>query len=122
MSARDRVLAIVAELGEDEVEVLAEVATGLAGGRAVYGEMRVTGDARDFEREALDEARDGLVYVAAALIRARRERGPRIEIQPDTWSLEREFDLPRREGDEWRCMHGVGDRPCGRCFTNGELP
>lgn len=70
--ARERLAALLDQLGEDEVEVLAEVADGLAKGRRVYGELRIEGDQRDFEREALDEVRDGLVYAAAAAIRRRR--------------------------------------------------
>lgn len=70
--ARERLAALLGKLGEDEAEVLAEVAEGLAKGRRVYGELRVEGDRRDFDREALDEVRDGLAYAAMAAIRRRR--------------------------------------------------
>jgi len=60
------------DLGPDEMAVLSEVAEGLRLGRDVYGELRLDLDQRDFERELLDEVRDGLVYVAAAVIRRRR--------------------------------------------------
>ena len=35
--------------------------------------MRLVADRRDFEREALDEGRDALVYISAAIVRRRRE-------------------------------------------------
>jgi NTP pyrophosphatase (non-canonical NTP hydrolase) len=70
--ARQRLAWQLDQLGEDEVEVLAEVAEGLAKGRRAYGELRVEGDRRDFDREALDEVRDGLAYAAMAAIRRRR--------------------------------------------------
>ena len=72
-----RLAALVAfaeQLGPDELEVLELVVAGLVRGREVYGELDLVGDRRDFAREALEEARDGLVYVAAGLVRARRAR------------------------------------------------
>lgn len=74
LSARGRLIADIARLGEDELEVMAEVARGLVRGRGVYGELQIDTDTRDHEREALDELRDGLVYTAVATIRRRRQR------------------------------------------------
>jgi hypothetical protein len=68
VTARDRILAALDELGADEADVLALVAERLAMGRRTYGELRPATDPRSFEREALEEAADGLVYVAAALV------------------------------------------------------
>lgn len=72
MTAREQILAALTELGEDELAVLAEVAAGLVAGRGAYGELRLAADRRDFEREALDEVRDALVYLGAAIVRRRR--------------------------------------------------
>lgn len=72
---RDRLMAAVDQLGADELEVLCEVAAGLVAGRAVYGELRLSTDRRDFDRETLDEMRDGLGYAAMAAIRRRRGAG-----------------------------------------------
>lgn len=74
LSARALLLADLERLGEDEIEVLAEVARGLVRGRDVYGELKIDTDPRDHEREALDELRDGLVYTAVATIKRRRRR------------------------------------------------
>jgi hypothetical protein len=38
-------------------------------GRAIYGELQVESDQRGFDREALEEVRDALVYAGAALVR-----------------------------------------------------
>lgn len=59
----------------DELEVLAEVARGLMQGRAVYGQLELDTDRRDWLAETLAEVRDGLVYVGAKLVRARRLLG-----------------------------------------------
>jgi hypothetical protein len=59
----------------DEAAVLALVAERLAMGRRAYGELRPATDPRSFEREALEEAADGLVYVAAALVRSGKPWG-----------------------------------------------
>lgn len=75
MNARDRIVASLATLGDDELEVLAEVVAGLVAGRRMYGELSLERDLRDFEREALEEARDGQIYTAIRLIQLRRARG-----------------------------------------------
>lgn len=70
MRPRYRILVALDTLGPDEAEVLALVAERLAMGRRQYGELRPATDPRDFGREALEEAADGLVYVAAGLVKA----------------------------------------------------
>ncbi len=75
-SARSRVVALVAELGRDEVAVLELIAEGLARGRAIYGELDVAADRRDFVGEARDELRDALVYFGAHLVRLERRKVP----------------------------------------------
>lgn len=62
-------------LPEDEREVLCEVLRGLEVGLEQYGALNIDVDRRDWLRETLDEARDGLVYTALAVIKARRSRG-----------------------------------------------
>jgi FixJ family two-component response regulator len=69
-----RLTAIAAQLGPDELTVLEMVAAGLAHGRAVYGELDLAHDRRDFRAEAGDELRDALVYLAAELLRLRLRR------------------------------------------------
>ena len=73
MSPRERIDAAVAQLGADELEVLATIAERLVMGRAQYGALHVESDRRDFGHEAMEECCDGLAYSAAALIRARKQ-------------------------------------------------
>ena len=61
--------AIVAELGADEVKMLVAIARRLAMGRRAYGPLDVKGDARDWKREATEEACDLSVYLACELLR-----------------------------------------------------
>lgn len=68
----ERLREVAAELGRDELAVLVLVAERLRLGRRRYGELDLAADHRDFRTEALEEAADGLVYAAAALM-----RGPR---------------------------------------------
>ena len=65
-----RLIAAVAQLEPDAVAILASVAERLVLGRKQYGDMNLQTDKRAFGREALEEAYDGLVYVASALLRA----------------------------------------------------
>lgn len=65
-----RLIECAALLGEDELAVLHLVAERLVKGRAFYGELHIGTDARDFRHEGLEEAADGLVYTACALVRA----------------------------------------------------
>lgn len=71
-AARARITPVTAALGRDELRVIELVVDGLARGRRQYGELRAARDPRDFIAEARDEARDGLVYLAAHLIRLER--------------------------------------------------
>lgn len=64
-----RLSTIAARLGTDEIAVLALVAQRLLLGRERYGALRLATDRRDFAREALEEAADGLAYAAAGLLR-----------------------------------------------------
>ncbi len=70
MSPRDRILASLAALGDDEAEVLALVAERLVAGRAVYGPLQLATDRRDFRHEALLELADGCAYLAMGIVRA----------------------------------------------------
>jgi hypothetical protein len=54
---------------DDESRVLEAIAARLRLGRRVYGPLDIEGDARDWRREALEEALDLAVYLAAALLR-----------------------------------------------------
>ena len=67
------------DLGEDEVEVLLEVAAALRDGRSVYGELRLNEDPRDFKREALEEDKDAIIYRVADYVRNRRSIGRKIQ-------------------------------------------
>jgi hypothetical protein len=77
MTARERILVACNELWPDELEVLAMVAAGLVRGRELYGELDLEADQRHFDREALEEVRDALVYalVYAGAALVRRSRG-----------------------------------------------
>lgn len=68
----DRIRAAVGQLSGDELSVLAMVAERLVAGRAQYGALSLQTDRRDFGQECMEEACDGLVYCAAALMRRRR--------------------------------------------------
>ena len=72
---RDRIADYLAQLGPDELDVVLGVVEGLARGRAIYGELDLAADRRDFRREAGEEVRDALVYLGAELVRLRRRRG-----------------------------------------------
>ena len=112
--SKERVLACVAILGEDELEVLAEVAEGMVIGRSVYGELNIASDRRNMEREAFAEVRDGLVYTAIEMIKARRGRAKPFA------SVRSPEDVPSRV--PFTCMHGCSDQPCERCGEDGGYP
>lgn len=61
---------LAAALGRDELRVLVLIAERLAAGQRTYGRLDLAADARDWRREALEEAADGLVYVACGLVKA----------------------------------------------------
>ena len=52
----------------DERTVLTLVADGLSTGRQTYGPLDLSTDPRSFAQEALEEARDAAIYLAAALL------------------------------------------------------
>lgn len=58
-----------AKLGPDERRVLAVLADRLGMGQRTYGLLNIAGDPRDWTREAVEEARDLAVYLAAELLR-----------------------------------------------------
>jgi len=60
-------------LNADELEVLIEVAQGLVRGQTNYGFLDVDNDDRDFVSEGCEELRDCLNYVAAAILKLRRQ-------------------------------------------------
>ena len=71
MSAARRELAtLAAQLGEDEVRVLARIAERLRSGARVYGRMDLATDKRAFRTtEAREELEDALVYLACAWLK-----------------------------------------------------
>jgi hypothetical protein len=69
MSPTAELKAIVDTLGADEVRVLVAIARRLAMGRKAYGPLDIAGDARDWKREATDEALDLAVYLSCELLR-----------------------------------------------------
>jgi len=70
----DRLVTLTRELDGDEMAVLVLVAERLVNGGERYGTLHVATDPRCFSREALEEAADGLVYVACGLMRHGRIR------------------------------------------------
>jgi hypothetical protein len=79
MRARERIIAAIDGLGDesDEAEVLALLSERLLAGRAQYGLLQLSSDRRDFRREAMFELVDGCAYLAAGIVRARREDAER---------------------------------------------
>jgi hypothetical protein len=61
-------------VGSDERRVTRAIAARLSLGAATYGPLDIAGDPRDWTHEALEEALDLAVYLAAALLRARSTR------------------------------------------------
>jgi hypothetical protein len=72
MTALDRLVTLASGLGHDEQAVLLLVAERLVMGRTRYGELDIAHDGRRFGVEALEEAADGLVYAACALMRGEK--------------------------------------------------
>lgn len=67
----ERLVAIAAELGADELRVLVVIAERLRIGQRRYGRFDLGSDRRDFGDEALAEMLDFSCYVSCALIRGR---------------------------------------------------
>lgn len=72
--AREKALACVSliaqQLGLDELKVLVLVGHRLAMRQEGYGRLNLRTNSRDWRREALDEAADGLVSAVCSLMRA----------------------------------------------------
>jgi hypothetical protein len=68
---RLELVAIVDELGDDEVRVLARIAGRLLRGMEIYGALGLPQDLRDFDTEAREEVEDCLVYLACRWLRDR---------------------------------------------------
>lgn len=56
-------------MSDDELSVLELVAEGINRGQHTYGSLDVGRDRRSFHWETLEEIRDALVYVGAALVK-----------------------------------------------------
>lgn len=67
-----QLLALTTQLNRDEMAVLVEVAEGLLKGKPQYGPLDIAADRRDFPREAGEELRDCMVYIAVERLRLRR--------------------------------------------------
>lgn len=59
-------------LGDDEVRVLALIATRLRTGAKQYGALAIARDQRDWAKEAAEEYLDATVYLAIAAIAGQR--------------------------------------------------
>lgn len=64
MTARESLDASCAELGADEIRVLAYLAARLLEGQRAYGRLDLAHDARDWKQERAQELGDVLVYTA----------------------------------------------------------
>jgi len=74
--ARVELLEAAADLGADELRVLARIARRLAMGARQYGALDVVRDARDFDgKEAREEIEDCLVYFACAWLKREAAKG-----------------------------------------------
>jgi len=62
------------ELSMDAVHVLDEIAARMLHGQKIYGALDLDTDTRDFDREALEEDLDGLVYRACKVVQERRRK------------------------------------------------
>ncbi len=75
-AARVELLEAAAELGADELHVLARIARRLAMGARQYGVLDVRSDERDFAgKEAREEVEDCLVYFACAWLKREATKG-----------------------------------------------
>lgn len=119
MNARERVLASMDALGDDELEVLAEVADGLVAGRKVYGDLNLDTDGRDFLTERIAEHRDALSYLMMDAIRMRRARAQQPASPTWPWPVRDPADAPPGARVLYACKHGVGDKPCALCCPEG---
>lgn len=74
MTDLDELVAIARALGPDERRVLTLIARRLALGRTQYGSFDLCVDRRNFLEEALHEAADLAVYLAAEQLRSQLRR------------------------------------------------
>jgi len=65
------------DLGPDEIRILVRVARRLWVGKERYGPMKVSGDRRDFQKEASEELLDWLVYTEMDLERKAQKKARR---------------------------------------------
>jgi len=70
---RDEIRDRLDDLDGDELLLVRLSVERLAAGRTTYGQLRLAGDRRDFDREALEEAIDLAHYIGALMLRG----GPR---------------------------------------------
>ena len=56
------------KLAPDELAVVCSVVEGLLQGKRTYGDLDLSTDPRHWQREALEELRDGLVYLTCQLL------------------------------------------------------
>jgi hypothetical protein len=77
----------------DELRVLVEVARRLKMGRRHYGELRLSGDARDFRKEGAEELVDYVVYDLCRQLREvdesrERKTDPAPPLRPPSGEME----------------------------------
>jgi hypothetical protein len=63
-------LVVLAQLGTDELRVIAELAKRLEMGQRRYGLLDLLRDARDYLRERNEEVLDASIYAACEIVRA----------------------------------------------------
>ena len=84
MSPHQRLATAFSQLGAEEREVLVLVAERLLMGQRQYGLLRLAVDGRNFAREAAEEAADGAIYAACALLRDELHQANRRERETGT--------------------------------------
>lgn len=68
------IIHLAEQMMPDELAVLVSVAEGLTRGRSQYGPLRIKDPGRQWTQEALEEARDAVVYLTAELLRRDRQQ------------------------------------------------
>lgn len=61
--------ALVEQLADEELEILAWIAARLLAGQKTYGKVNLEKDSRDFLHERAEELADAIVYTAMDAIR-----------------------------------------------------
>jgi len=72
-----QLVALVPQLGADELRVLVLIARRVLAGEARYGRLDLSHDPRDLGREALEELLDAIFYLSAGLLSLGRPRRAR---------------------------------------------